>query len=51
MIEKKFDVLLNVDALKAQYDAHIDKCKKIAKEVDKWGKKTKPTLNFLKNPH
>ncbi|WP_196599805.1 hypothetical protein [Pectinatus frisingensis] len=48
-MEKKINVSINIDAIKVQYDKHAAKCKEIAKEVNKWGKKTEPTLTFLKN--
>ncbi len=49
MMEKALDkVKFNHAALKKQYDEHVTKCKQIAEEVEKWGKKTVPNLNFLK---
>lgn len=41
-------ISINVEQLKKKYDEHTSHCQKIAKEVEKWGKKTKPNLNFLK---
>lgn len=41
-------VTFDVNALKKQYDEHALKCKKIAEEVNKWGKKTSTQLAFLK---
>lgn len=38
----------NIDAIKKEYEEHASKCQQIAKEVNKWGKKTKPNLQFLK---
>ncbi len=35
-------------AIMKQYEEHKAKCKQIAKEVEKWGKKTAPNLSFLK---
>lgn len=41
-------IRINADSLKKQYEAHISRCQGIAREVEKWGKKTKPKLDFLK---
>ena len=43
------DLPVNLEKLKEQNHAHTSKCQEIAKEVEKWGKKTKPNLSFL-NP-
>ncbi len=40
----KFDVA----AIRKDYENHVSKCQQIAKEVNKWGKLTQPTLEFLK---
>ena len=45
----QIDIPVNLEKLKEQYHAHASKCQEIAKEVEKWGKKTKPNLSFL-NP-
>ncbi|WP_432642855.1 hypothetical protein [Acidaminococcus sp.] len=39
-------IRINADSLKAQYMAHISRCQRIAREVEKWGKKTKHSLDF-----
>ena len=41
-------IRINADSLKKQYEAHISRCQSIAREVVKWGKKTKPNLDLLK---
>lgn len=41
-------IKINADNLKKQYESHISRCQNIAREVEKWGKKTKPNLDFLK---
>lgn len=50
MTEKRQPITIQIDVaqLKKKYDEHTSKCRKIAKEVEKWGKKTKPDLSFLK---
>lgn len=40
---------VNIDAIKKRYEQHTSQCQKIAKEVEKWGKKQQPNLSFLKN--
>lgn len=45
----QIDIPVNLEKLKEQNHAHTSKCQEIAKEVEKWGKKTKPNLSFL-NP-
>ena len=46
----QIDIPVNLEKkLKVQYHAHASECQEIAKEVEKWGKKTKPNLSFL-NP-
>lgn len=40
----KFDVA----AIRKDYEKHASKCQQIAKEVNKWGKLTQPSLQFLK---
>lgn len=34
--------------LKKEYSEHASQCKKARKEVEKWGKKEQPNLDFLK---
>mgnify|MGYP003593169203 CR=1 FL=1 len=41
-------VNFDVAAIKKQYDEHTSRCKQIAEEVNKWGRKTTPNLQFLK---
>lgn len=41
------NVIFNLDAIKREYQAHTSRCQQIAKEVNKWGKKTKPEFQFL----
>ena len=40
----QIDIPVNLEKLKEQYHAHTSKCQEIAKEIEKWGKKTKPNL-------
>lgn len=48
-MNKETTLSFNFDKLKSQYSEHEARCKEIAKEVNKWGKKTKQSkLNFLK---
>ena len=42
------NVKFDITAIKKQYDDHALKCKKIAEEVNKWGKKQSIQLPFLK---
>ena len=42
------NIRFDFDALKKQYDEHTSRCKQIAEEVEKWGKKSQPQLEFLK---
>ena len=35
-------------AIRKQYDEYTAKCRRVSEEVEKWGKKTKPNLQFLK---
>lgn len=37
---------IDADSLKKQYEAHLARCQDIAREVEKWGKKTKLNLNI-----
>lgn len=39
----------NMDAIKKEYEAHAFKCQQIAKEINKWGKKTALGSHFLKS--
>ncbi|WP_302593418.1 hypothetical protein [uncultured Megasphaera sp.] len=48
MTDNTITIKINVKELQKKYDEHASHCKKIAKEVEKWGKKTKPDLSFLK---
>lgn len=41
-------IQIDVAKLKEKYEEHTSYCHKIAQEVEKWGKKTKPNLSFLK---
>ena len=45
----QLNVQVNIKQIEEQYHAHASRCQVIAKEVEKWGKKTKPNLSFL-NP-
>lgn len=53
MSSKIQPITIQIDAakLKKQYEEHTSYCRKIAQEVEKWGKKTKPDLSFLKAHH
>ena len=44
MTEKRQPITIHIDVaqFKKKYDEHTSKCRKIDKEVEKWGKKTKP---------
>lgn len=46
---KQVTIQIDPEKIKKKYDEHTSRCRKIAKEVEKWGKKTKPNLSFL-NP-
>ncbi|MDY2965196.1 MAG: hypothetical protein SOR58_03240 [Megasphaera massiliensis] len=48
MKRQPLQIQLNVEQIKKKYAEHTSHCRKIAKEVEKWGKKTKPDLSFLK---
>lgn len=51
-MEKKTEaVRIDHTAIKKQYEEHRAKCKQIAKEVEKWGKKTTPNWAFLKTAY
>ncbi len=51
-MEKKIEnIRIDHAAIKKQYEEHNAKCKQIAKEVEKWGKKTAPNLAFLKTAY
>ncbi len=39
---------IDANQIKKKYAEHASRCRKIAEEVEKWGKKTKPNLSFLK---
>lgn len=45
---KPITIFIDAKELKKKYDEHTSRCRQIAKEVEKWGKKTKPDLSFLK---
>lgn len=45
---KQVTIQIDPEKIKKKYDEHTSRCRKIAKEVEKWGTKTKPNLNFLK---
>ena len=45
----QLNVQVNIKQIEEQNQAHASRCQVIAKEVEKWGKKTKPNLSFL-NP-
>lgn len=47
MTTKKIKINVDCEKLKKQYDEHAFQCKKIVKEVNKWGRKTKQNLSFL----
>ena len=36
-------------AIKKQYNEHASRCRQIAEEVSKWGRKKPQTLKFLAN--
>ena len=42
-------VQFDFTAIRKQYDEHTARCRRVSEEVEKWGKKTKPNLQFL-NP-
>ena len=46
-MDKQRDIKIDFAAIKKQYDEHASKCKRIAKEVNKWGQKTRPQVSFL----
>jgi len=51
MIKQQVDInaiKFDVAAIRKDYENHVSKCQQIAKEVNKWGKLTQPTLEFLK---
>ena len=48
MSAKETPVKIDLEELKKQCDNHASRCAKIAEEVNKWGKKSKPDLSFLK---
>lgn len=51
MEKKAEDIKIDYAAIKKQYEEHNAKCKQIAKEVEKWGKRTAPDLAFLKTAY
>ena len=48
MSAKETTVKIDLEELKKRRDDHASRCAKIAEEVKKWGKKSKPDLSFLK---
>lgn len=48
MSAKETPVKIDLEELKKRRDDHASRCAKIAEEVNKWGKKSKPDLSFLK---
>lgn len=48
MPAKKVSIKIDLKQLKRQYSEHTTRCLKIAEDVDKWGKKKRPNLRFLK---
>lgn len=47
-MKKNTTIKFDFKELKRQYDEHTSRCIKIAEEVNKWGKKSKPDLSFLR---
>ncbi|MGP1585499.1 MAG: hypothetical protein ACTTH3_03175 [Schwartzia sp. (in: firmicutes)] len=46
-MKKTYRVKMDFVSMKKQYEEHVEKCKKIAEEVNQWGKKANPQLKFL----
>ena len=46
-VKKTYRVKMDFVSMKKQYEEHVEKCKKIAEEVNQWGKKANPQLKFL----
>lgn len=46
--KKNFPIVsFDFTAIRKQYDEHTAKCKRVTEEVEKWGGRTKPNLQFL----
>lgn len=41
-------VRFDTKTMHEQYERHASQCREIVKEVNKWGQKAKPNLDFLK---